>query len=376
MEDRKILLSVVSGPFSSIGGIERFLLEINDRLHRELSMRIITPDAGRSREVESWIDGYGNSGSLKFFRYKRIGALPGRIFGIVRLLRESDVVYFTTMSPLSNFAIYVMAMLLARRKTIYGMHTKYFSKDVKRGRSSLRMLASRLRYSFMLKTVKAIHLENKEEMDRHRGLGAKVYFIPPVLRLGRLGPQGRKGNKFKVLFVGRLDAFNKGLDILCEVIKALGMKAPKMEFEIVGEGKDRDMLAALGAKNLSLLGNLSDTELDSAYGNAELFVFPSRFENFGIALLEAQMRGIPAVAFRITGPSDIIRKRVQGRLARPFDAKEFASYVLEYYKLWEKDRNAYYLMRSRIEREVMKRFDPKRSAALFLSMLREVAGSR
>ncbi len=368
-------LAVISGPFSSIGGIERLILEINRRLHDKISITVIIPYAKRSSEVDAWIKRYEGSGKIKFYRYMKRGMLPGGLGHIIRILRDSDIVYFTTLSPVQNFSIYALAMLMMRRRIIYAMHTKYFSEDVRRGKSSVRMFASRMRYAFMLKTAINVHLDNKDDLRKYEKKMKRVYYIPPVLRIGRREMK-KEGGTFKVLFVGRLDAFNKGLDILCDVIREVSKKAGRIEFDVVGEGKDRDILAKLGSGSLKLLGNLSDSALDKEYAEADLFAFPSRFENFGIALLEAQMRGIPAVAFDITGPRDIMSNKAQGRLAKPFDAKEFASYVLEYYRLWKKDRNAYHLMRAEISEEAMRRFDPEKSAALFLSMLREVAGSR
>lgn len=59
-------------------------------------------------------------------------------------------------------------------------------------------------------------------------------------------------------------------------------------------------------------GPLSGQELARAYAEADVFVFPSRTDTFGIVMLEALASGTPVAAYPVTGPRDILRQNVTG----------------------------------------------------------------
>jgi glycosyltransferase involved in cell wall biosynthesis len=74
---------------------------------------------------------------------------------------------------------------------------------------------------------------------------------------------------------------------------------------IVGDGPD---LAALQEKYSKVVfaGRKIGEELAAHYRSADIFVFPSRTDTFGIVLLEALASGLPIAAYDVTGPGDII----------------------------------------------------------------------
>jgi glycosyltransferase involved in cell wall biosynthesis len=56
----------------------------------------------------------------------------------------------------------------------------------------------------------------------------------------------------------------------------------------------------------SYLGVLQQTELAEVYSAADVFVFPSKTDTFGLVLLEAMACGTPVAAFPVTGPLDVL----------------------------------------------------------------------
>ncbi|WP_114954516.1 glycosyltransferase family 4 protein [Sphingosinicella terrae] len=54
------------------------------------------------------------------------------------------------------------------------------------------------------------------------------------------------------------------------------------------------------------LGPLSGSELASAYASADVFVFPSRTDTFGLVMIEAMACGTPVAAFPVPGPLDVL----------------------------------------------------------------------
>jgi glycosyltransferase involved in cell wall biosynthesis len=99
------------------------------------------------------------------------------------------------------------------------------------------------------------------------------------------------------LSVGRV-AVEKNL----EAFLALDLPGTKV---VVGDGPAR---AALQAKypDAVFLGALQGEALAEAYAGADVFVFPSKTDTYGLVLLEALASGVPVAAFPVTGPRDVI----------------------------------------------------------------------
>lgn len=106
-----------------------------------------------------------------------------------------------------------------------------------------------------------------------------------------------------LLYVGRVAA-EKNLPAFLET-KTPGTKV------VVGDGPD---LAALKSRHpeVHFLGALAGEQLARAYCSAEVFVFPSRTDTFGLVLIEALACGLPVAAYPVHGPLDIIGPNGRG----------------------------------------------------------------
>lgn len=74
---------------------------------------------------------------------------------------------------------------------------------------------------------------------------------------------------------------------------------------VVGDGPARRDLEARFPDTV-FLGALSGEALAQVYASADVFVFPSLTDTFGIVMLEALASGLPIAAYPVTGPSDIV----------------------------------------------------------------------
>ena len=59
---------------------------------------------------------------------------------------------------------------------------------------------------------------------------------------------------------------------------------------------------------MKFLGALSGTKLAQAYCSADVFVFPSRTDTFGLVMIEAMACGLPVAAYPVQGPIDVVGK--------------------------------------------------------------------
>ncbi|MDB5714789.1 MAG: glycosyltransferase family 1 protein [Sphingomonadales bacterium] len=74
---------------------------------------------------------------------------------------------------------------------------------------------------------------------------------------------------------------------------------------VVGDGPARATLQAR-YPHVHFMGPLSGTELAGAYAGADVFVFPSRTDTFGLVMIEALACGTPVAAYPVSGPIDIV----------------------------------------------------------------------
>ena len=107
------------------------------------------------------------------------------------------------------------------------------------------------------------------------------------------------------LYAGRV-AVEKNL----EAFLAIDRPGSKV---VVGDGP---LLASLRARHpqVRFTGMLHAEALATAIAAADVFVFPSRTDTFGVVMLEAMACGVPVAAFPVTGPVDVVEEGVTGAL--------------------------------------------------------------
>jgi glycosyltransferase involved in cell wall biosynthesis len=66
--------------------------------------------------------------------------------------------------------------------------------------------------------------------------------------------------------------------------------------------------------HVRFVGPKSGEELAAHYASADVFVFPSRTDTFGLVMLEAMASGVPVAAYPVTGPIDVVTSGVSGIL--------------------------------------------------------------
>jgi glycosyltransferase involved in cell wall biosynthesis len=129
------------------------------------------------------------------------------------------------------------------------------------------------------------------------GRGVDTDRFRPRPRLQRRRP--------RLLYVGRV-AVEKNLDAFLR----LDIDAEKV---VVGDGPARADLQRRYPQ-AAWLGYRHGDALAAEYADADVFVFPSRTDTFGLVMLEAMACGTPVAAFPVTGPIDVVTEGVTGSL--------------------------------------------------------------
>ncbi|MFV0363794.1 MAG: glycosyltransferase family 4 protein [Suipraeoptans sp.] len=163
---------------------------------------------------------------------------------------------------------------------------------------------------------------------------------PMVISMGcdlkKFSPQNFKENFFNqgnlpvILFVGRL-AEKKGVEYLIQATKNMNVR-----LVIVGDGPLREKLVEKAKKsqcNVDFLGAKSHMELPTIYASADVFVAPSIVakdgdkEGLPTTIIEAMASGIPTIASRSGGISEIIEHGVNGFLCEEKNIQEIKYYI-------------------------------------------------
>jgi glycosyltransferase involved in cell wall biosynthesis len=95
---------------------------------------------------------------------------------------------------------------------------------------------------------------------------------------------------------------------------------------VVGDGPARAELEAKFPK-ATFLGKRTGRELAGCYAGADVFVFPSKTDTFGLVMIEALACGTPVAAFPVAGPVDILTEEVGAmcnELARAIDVARYS----------------------------------------------------
>jgi glycosyltransferase involved in cell wall biosynthesis len=118
------------------------------------------------------------------------------------------------------------------------------------------------------------------------------------------------------LYAGRL-AVEKNI----EAFLALDLPGTKL---VAGDGPARRKLEA-AFPDAVFVGVKSSAELATLYASADVFVFPSRTDTFGMVLLEAMACGLPVAAFPVPGPIDVVGDSGAGVLSEDLRAAALAA---------------------------------------------------
>lgn len=149
-------------------------------------------------------------------------------------------------------------------------------------------------------------------------LFVKTVVIPNYYSYHPACPADLLTEKKRVISVGRLD-YQKGQDLLLQAWAIVEAKHPDWHLDIFGDGIE---LEALNVQRLSLhLHNVvihsSITDIYAEYIQSDFLVCSSRWESFGLIIIEAMSCGIPVVSFDCdNGPRNIITDGEDGLLAK------------------------------------------------------------
>lgn len=169
----------------------------------------------------------------------------------------------------------------------------------------------------LLRRAAVIHCIGKSEVE-----GLKTIFKNPNFFLLPYGFEisssptilnYNKGSEFIIGFIGRLDIYTKGLDLLLDAFEQFHNKEKNSKLWIVGDSSERsDLEKMIVSRHLQndviLWGSKFGQEKEELLKKMHVFAHPSRNEGLPSSVLEASAFGIPCLITEATNVGQYIRK--------------------------------------------------------------------
>ncbi|MBP9869585.1 glycosyltransferase [Patescibacteria group bacterium] len=137
----------------------------------------------------------------------------------------------------------------------------------------------------------------------------------------------------RLLTVARLFR-EKGVDILLRAFALVLKKDPRARLSIIGDGPERELLAQLSKEldlgsSVSFLGEKNAEEIRTKLAQTDVYIQPSRFEGWGIAVIEAAAAGVPVVMTDVGCAGEVIIPDVSGRVVAGENPASLAEGILD-----------------------------------------------
>jgi glycosyltransferase involved in cell wall biosynthesis len=359
-------------------GTERFIFELGKFLI-ENGFEVNVIENSRSKKIidASPLD-INIPFDIKAIKFKKI-------FGIDLVPKKEikkidpDIIYVTFLNsnPLVPSSKY---------KTIFGTHTLDISFQ------KYATFRERLNFSlksFFLGFIVKFFWKNKDIMfhalnyEQRDWLVKKTHNKFPVIVIGNpvecisadvnYTQTFTVSDKFRILYFGSLSAY-KGFDIFLDIVKELeGSEVSNhMEFIIAGSGLLEVELVKLMKfyDNIIFIKSPSDSDKKSIMQDSDLFVYPSRHDNFPYTVAEAQIAGIPALASDVIFTANVVINGETGFTLRIDRTQLFVEKIKYYYDMWSDDKAKYLQMRLDIF-NASKRLCKENVLPLYLAMIEE-----
>lgn len=184
-------------------------------------------------------------------------------------------------------------------------------------------VANLLLFNYFINGAVAIQNLSKKELDS-TVFGKQRFIATNGIHIADKQKESFRKNAIKFVYIGRLDAYHKGLDLLIEAIAAEKefFKEHNCSFNIYGPDKNGRYanIERLICENevgdfVCLSHEVSGTEKEQILQDADVFVQTSRFEGMPMGILEALSYGLPCLISRGTSLGEITEEYDAGWVA-------------------------------------------------------------
>ncbi|MBN2754378.1 MAG: glycosyltransferase [Candidatus Goldbacteria bacterium] len=295
--------------------------------------------------------------------------IPSMLMSLKKIYEYNpDEIYISTPGPVGLLGLLAAKVLNIKATSIY--HTDFSLQAAKITSDSAieTLVDSSLKWFYSLsdsvqvpsreyiKTLKNRGYDTSKMSVFRRGLDTSL--IKPVedARVKLKEQFGIPENGRVLLYTGRISR-DKNLDFLSDVYRSLLPEFHDLKLLIAGDGPYLDNLRAntAGLKGIYFLGRQPQENMPLIYSSADLFMFPSVTDTFGMSVLEAQACGIPAIVSDKGGPQEIIIDKETGYVL-PVCKDQWVTAVRDFFKNSSEFPAVHEIMKFKARRNVLENY--------------------
>ena len=156
-----------------------------------------------------------------------------------------------------------------------------------------------------------------------------------------------------IITAGRISA-DKDIKLVCDAYDELLDRGMDINLIIAGDGPDLAQFTEryAGQKNVLLTGRVKPETMPALYSFADLQVFPSRTDTFGMVVLEGQACGLPTLVSNSGGPKEIINDQKTGLIIPTDEPLLWADHMEDYLKTCSDSPVAYNKLRQTCRKHI------------------------
>lgn len=282
---------------------------------------------------------------------------------------EPEEIYISTPGPIGIFALLAARRLKTKTVAIY--HTDFYmqASAVVNNRIVPWLLEKVLKWYYS--RMDELHVPTEEYMDilEHRGydrermkifkrgIDANFFSMRDTGRTTLMEKFGIRDG-ITLLFTGRMSP-DKNLDFLMNIYKELQDRRGNINLLMVGDGPYIHDLKKMmeNYPRVIFTGKLEQNMLPEVYSGADIFVFPSIADTFGMSVLEAQSCGLPAIVSDQGGPKEIVLDGATGMVARANDHKDWINKLERMIGMIENHFEEYWDLKERAHINTIKNYN-------------------
>lgn len=288
---------------------------------------------------------------------------------------DPEVIFISSPGPVGLLGLALGKLMHLRTVAVYHTDFSREATEISGDEAVGNLVEAYLRWFFSV--VDEIQVPTAEYMailtDRgyersrmtlfRRGLDVQRFhpeavLAPNLARLFPEGPPGRKRGAFVLVYTGRVSR-DKNLDFLLRTQALLRSRGNTVDLLIAGDGPALESLRGAFRKNpgVRFLGRLRHEDLPGLLARADLFVFPSNTDTFGMSVLEAQACGVPCLVTDRGGPKEIIIQGKTGFSVPAVNPEEWADQIETIMTMRADDTARYQRMRRACRRNAVENYD-------------------
>lgn len=322
----------------SIGGVQRVTAVIAKELAKDHSVTIITFDRPESQDTTLYHLSEASL-SYRFFCYPKIGKVKKWLCraysGYYRKMRPqgkltSDL-YARSSFPNELRMALLQELLQGHYDTIVGVHAPLAARlatlmpqlpDVRcvgwihnsfeaLFSPASRYIGSELQrhYVYQFRKLDIAIVLCKHDADAYQAYDPQLRPVVIYNPLTLAPDKPSEGSSKRFLAVGRFSHLHKGFDILIDAFHLFAQKDREWVLDIVGEGPE-EALYRQKIANYHLEGRIFihpfTNDIQAYYSQAQVYVLSSRWEGFGLVLVEAMAHGLPVVSSNLPTSQEIM----------------------------------------------------------------------